>query len=360
MKSTNITVTFENNSVRLDVKTGDVAWGTQIDKGDDIVGAITLVKGLVSHCGGKLMPEDITNLTDRITAFFATPKTRTAVVAFGKDRHLLTIDGMPVRGLFCVKSSVAPDVVNRVARSLFSETGTQLHPATFAKLTQLAQLFLVTGQESETELALDPQEEKQPKEKKSLHEAFDTDGKKTFSSAVGADKSDQQLLQDLLRSQKKPETWTEAQIVNAKQQRLQELLHSLFGFSIPFATPTARTLDTHQVNPTNKGITITAHSHQLYVVEGISPAKNPNWNGRNYQSTALLFQTGDPATAGINGITNETLLAVVKDRLESFQSGKFACIENQVSLNHINAALDTLLSRTRARQARGVEGTQEA
>lgn len=59
------------------------------------------------------------------------------------------------------------------------------------------------------------------------------------------------------------------------------------------------------------------------------------------------------------GVTNEALLAVVIDRLEGFQSGPFACDENQTALDHARDSLAALHSRTRERFARGVENKHE-
>jgi hypothetical protein len=60
---------------------------------------------------------------------------------------------------------------------------------------------------------------------------------------------------------------------------------------------------------------------------------------------------------GVNGITNEVLLAIVADRLRGFQSSPYACQENAEALECTEAALRRLHDRTRAREARGVEGT---
>lgn len=69
------------------------------------------------------------------------------------------------------------------------------------------------------------------------------------------------------------------------------------------------------------------------------------------------FQNGPIAEAGVNGITQEVLLAIVIDRLRCFQAGPYACPENADALTHATEALEALKSRTRARMARGVEGT---
>lgn len=71
----------------------------------------------------------------------------------------------------------------------------------------------------------------------------------------------------------------------------------------------------------------------------------------------LYFQNGGIKDVGVNGVTNEVLLALLIDRLKGFQSGKFACEQNQIALDHIQAAMDALKSRTETRLLRGVEGT---
>lgn len=73
----------------------------------------------------------------------------------------------------------------------------------------------------------------------------------------------------------------------------------------------------------------------------------------------LCFQNGPVSEAGANGLTHEALLAVLIDRLEGFQSGEYACVQNQLALDHIKTALYALNERTRERQSRGVEGTHE-
>ncbi len=74
----------------------------------------------------------------------------------------------------------------------------------------------------------------------------------------------------------------------------------------------------------------------------------------------VLFQNGPIKEHGVNGVTQEALLAIVMDRLRSFQAGPFACQENGEALAYCAAALHQLQKRTRARIARGVEGTTTA
>jgi hypothetical protein len=75
--------------------------------------------------------------------------------------------------------------------------------------------------------------------------------------------------------------------------------------------------------------------------------------------TQLNFQNGPIKECGVNGVTQEALLAICADRLRSFQSGPYACKENAVALTHIETAQLWLQKRTRERLARGVEGTHE-
>ncbi len=70
----------------------------------------------------------------------------------------------------------------------------------------------------------------------------------------------------------------------------------------------------------------------------------------------ICFQHGPILEHGVNGVTNESLLAIVKDRLEAFQAGQFKCDENAAALTAVNLALECLHSRTANRIKRGVEG----
>lgn len=74
-------------------------------------------------------------------------------------------------------------------------------------------------------------------------------------------------------------------------------------------------------------------------------------------ATTLRFQNGPLKEAGHNGLSIESLLAVVIDRLEGFQSGKFACESNQAALDSTRGALHALLSRREDRARREVLGT---
>jgi hypothetical protein len=76
-----------------------------------------------------------------------------------------------------------------------------------------------------------------------------------------------------------------------------------------------------------------------------------------YRYQRVTFQNGPIKEAGVNGTTQEVLLAILIDRLEGFQSGEFKNRDNAVALTHIETAKLWLHKRTMDRAARGVEGT---
>lgn len=73
----------------------------------------------------------------------------------------------------------------------------------------------------------------------------------------------------------------------------------------------------------------------------------------------VSFQQGPVAENGINGITNEALLAIVIDRLEGAQEGPYKSRYNALAITKIEEAVLWLSRRTLDRQARGVEGTSK-
>lgn len=73
----------------------------------------------------------------------------------------------------------------------------------------------------------------------------------------------------------------------------------------------------------------------------------------------IRFQNGPIREVGVNGISNEALLAIVEDRLAGFQAGQYACRENAIALTKLQEAMMWLQKRTRDRVVRGVEGTNQ-
>lgn len=117
-----------------------------------------------------------------------------------------------------------------------------------------------------------------------------------------------------------------------------------------------RELTSHKVNGLNEAITITVmdepgqgnacHEYNLTMRTA---------DDRCF-GAEIRFQNGPILEAGVNGISNEALLAIVEDRLLGFQSGQYACRENALALTKLQEAMMWLQKRTRDRVARGVEG----
>lgn len=73
----------------------------------------------------------------------------------------------------------------------------------------------------------------------------------------------------------------------------------------------------------------------------------------------IKFQLGPVKEFGKNGCQIEDVITALITRLQGFQKGPFACVENQVALDHLNGALAALELRTAQREQRGVEGTNQ-
>jgi hypothetical protein len=129
-----------------------------------------------------------------------------------------------------------------------------------------------------------------------------------------------------------------------------------------------REITDHIVNPCNDKLRITVvdepgagGANHRYIVEGYNPSNNPSWYGLAHTGhfTSILFQNGPISEVGVNGVTQEVLLAIVADRLRSFQAGPFSCKENACALTKIEEAMHWLQQRTIARMRRGVEGANK-
>jgi hypothetical protein len=133
-----------------------------------------------------------------------------------------------------------------------------------------------------------------------------------------------------------------------------------------------RQITDHIVNPCNEKLTITVTdepgaggANHRYLIEGFDTESNVariNDDGSlNAPATrcVILFQNGPIPERGTNGITHEALLAIVVDRLRSFQLGAYRCRENAYALENIEVAMHWLQQRTLTRMRRGVEGTHQ-
>jgi hypothetical protein len=124
-----------------------------------------------------------------------------------------------------------------------------------------------------------------------------------------------------------------------------------------------RTLTSHVVNGLNELLRIEVLDEQgagnACHVYGITSDEPREASTPPRVTCPIRFQNGPIAEAGVNGISNEALLAIVEDRLLGFQSGQYACRENAVALTKLQEAMMWLQKRTRDRMARGVEGTSQ-
>lgn len=119
-----------------------------------------------------------------------------------------------------------------------------------------------------------------------------------------------------------------------------------------------RLITDHQVNPVNDLIRIEVlddpgegganHEYRVVVNDSLPEHR---------RACRIFFHNGLIGVKGVNGITQEVLIAICIDRLRSFQAGPYACRENALALTKLEEAQMWLLSRTRARMARNVEGT---
>ncbi len=132
-----------------------------------------------------------------------------------------------------------------------------------------------------------------------------------------------------------------------------------------------RKITSHKVNGLNEALEISVlddpgqgnacHEYAITFFDdsrgGIERSPISDKHGRN---CIISFQNGPIGEVKVNGISNESLLAIVEDRLLGFQSGPYACRENAIALTKIQEAMMWLHKRTRDRMARGVEGTHQA
>lgn len=150
---------------------------------------------------------------------------------------------------------------------------------------------------------------------------------------------------------------------------------------------TPRIITDHKLTGLNEAIEIVAAdepgpggANHVYRLRLANHLTHPNRATPDH--TIIRFQNGPIGESGVNGLSNEALIALVIDRIRGFQHqrlgdltppnvgvpgdfdfnsrGKFACRENAIALTHFEEGLMWLQKRTRDRQARGVEGRSVA
>lgn len=102
--------------------------------------------------------------------------------------------------------------------------------------------------------------------------------------------------------------------------------------------------------------------HNGLAVSAISSLHNDkDVNGHYYnilsgpRTQTLEFQRGAVAVEGLNGATNEALLAILIHRTMALDL-KFPCEENKRAIQHMQDAMANFEARTHRRIVRGVEG----
>lgn len=129
-----------------------------------------------------------------------------------------------------------------------------------------------------------------------------------------------------------------------------------------------REIHDHKVNPANDKLSIkvvdlpgAGGAYHRYDITGYDDSLNPSTPEHDeiVPGVTILFQNGPIPEVGVNGVTHEALLAIVADRLRSFQAGPYACKANACALTHIEEAQHWLQQRTLERMRRGVEGTHK-
>jgi hypothetical protein len=115
----------------------------------------------------------------------------------------------------------------------------------------------------------------------------------------------------------------------------------------------SRTITHHLANPTDTGVVVR-------VLDEPDPKGGGACHAYEIEAgattTRIKFQQGAVREVGRNGVTNEALLAVRIDRYEHLQAGPFPSPEGAETLDLLRRALDAQHRRTRAREARSVEG----
>lgn len=133
-----------------------------------------------------------------------------------------------------------------------------------------------------------------------------------------------------------------------------------------------RKLTDHKTNGVNESLEITVMdepgsggaSHR-YDITGFETSKNPSATDAqgympHFSRLPIVFQNGGLQEVGCaNGVSHEALLAIVIDRLKSYQSGPYPSRENAIALTKIEEGLMWLQKRTLDRVRRGVEGTSQ-
>lgn len=122
-----------------------------------------------------------------------------------------------------------------------------------------------------------------------------------------------------------------------------------------------RKIDHHKLNEVNNALNITVldkpgqggacHEYKIECDGSVASE-----GAIAHSAQTISFQNGPLKENGVNGITNESLLAILIDRAECFMAGPFPSPDTEEALDYFRLAMDALQRRTKERLARGVEG----
>lgn len=150
-------------------------------------------------------------------------------------------------------------------------------------------------------------------------------------------------------------TYGEPQDADDEAEKLRariEQLEAQLGMRSPLLPAEGRMLSTHIADAQDHALHIlvgpegAGGAPMVYLVQSISTRLR----------VPLPFQSAPIPEVGVNGLTNEVLLAIVADRLRCFQAGPFPCSHNGQALQKTEEALRLLHQRTADRRRRQVEG----
>lgn len=108
-------------------------------------------------------------------------------------------------------------------------------------------------------------------------------------------------------------------------------------------------IDSHHVKGYAFNIDIKAVPVERYGMQTYTYNLTKAYEGKpGYQFIKELnFQIGDPKKYGINGVTNEALLAIMIHRLKGFQENPNTnCIENGEAIMYMEQAMGALYTRS--------------
>jgi len=131
------------------------------------------------------------------------------------------------------------------------------------------------------------------------------------------------------------------------------------GPDLTATNPALQVVETHEINDLNKCLDVFAWNPgpSGACIEYLIRGKVGPLNNHPVPSVYVKFQNGNPNTEGANGVTAEVFLAMLIHRFEAFQVGPFACMENEMVINHLQIAMGYIGSRVQRRVSEGKDGT---